>query len=617
MSDVMVGAKYIMVAVLAALTCFSSEVACAQSNCKAPPVPFPDPPSSPQQDWKTERWEEWRDTEISKILQPTFPTQSGETFLCRDQVIARSAQSYAALQPILSSNPEFFSSNPELSRTMGNFVSFIESQSIMARTDASGKPTHNLGMDISDQEYVDLALPFTELPPLLKSNDFLRLMAAPGTYSAAAKLIEKQNETLPAESQWTVVPFRAQFIQSVDRTTYGRMLVFLPQQSAPGGGTVDKWVLFAIATPDTPQDQEIKSVSVFASHRKTPDATGTTTYAMDYMRTKDPTIGSISPIPVLKLPFDPSHTSKNCYDCHKAAVMPIHSKVEYEFDSTGKLREKASGSPSALTALNKLIEEYGLPDFAKQRFAAYGPSLGPVKNVNRTPELLHRVAGVTLPDSSVSKILGAMRCAKCHDDFAPINYPQAVQTNRDIQAFEGEIGLVQTMIEKGYMPPNNSLSDFERTVLWKALLAEYLDLLTTKGLFVDWLRGGANQDQHFRDSIYSEILASSPLRETDSEDSLREKMKLQEQFFGFADTRSLSTRRALAELLTKQKRYTEAESVLSHAGRPTSNSFRSVRDSLNPVSKDSARKNGQIQGAFTVEPGLSEKSQSDLPVHGF
>ncbi|MBC8064723.1 MAG: hypothetical protein H7Y17_07830 [Chlorobia bacterium] len=82
-----------------------------------------------------------------------------------------------------------------------------------------------------------------------------------------------------------------------------------------------------------------------------------------------------------------------------------------------------------------------------------------------------------------------MVCGSCHEDFAPINYPQAVQTTGDLTAFKLRRGMLQTYVENGWMPPNNTLTAEERKGLWKSLVREHFDAESMTGTFVDWLKG--------------------------------------------------------------------------------------------------------------------------------
>ena len=50
------------------------------------------------------------------------------------------------------------------------------------------------------------------------------------------------------------------------------------------------------------------------------------------------------------------NTSKNCYECHKTGVVPIHPDVEYTFDTGGKLVLKEADIGSIPNRVNALIE---------------------------------------------------------------------------------------------------------------------------------------------------------------------------------------------------------------------------------------------------------------------
>jgi hypothetical protein len=107
---------------------------------------------------------------------------------------------------------------------MANVTSFVQAQAQRA------KPGYSVGMEVSDLEYWRTSAPMLALPPLLKSQEFLKAMSSPQGYARAAELISRQNEKLPEDRRWFVAPFEAQFVESVDQTTYGRMLVFVPNE---------------------------------------------------------------------------------------------------------------------------------------------------------------------------------------------------------------------------------------------------------------------------------------------------------------------------------------------------------------------------------------------------
>jgi len=451
-----------------------------------------DPPSStPSVSWTVSQWVQWREQQIRYILQPTFQVE-GEALLSRDEVITRAARAYALVEPLMTSDPLYFSNASRRGRAMANFISFIKAQHWMALRDAAETTTNALGLSIPDVDYVAYVAADTSFPDLLKTQEFLQAVGDPATYKAAVEIIERHNLNVPNERKWTVLLFKGQFIKSVDQTTYGRMLVLVPNVPAPNGDLIDKWIMYAILTPDQMPRPHVrrpvpqaKSVSLVAIHRNPKTPRHTKAYLVDFMR-KRADVDTINITPTALLA---PGLSKNCYECHKAAVIPIRPQIEYAFDSGGRLIPKTSGVGDAPAALNRLIRSYGPPAFAHQEPKAYGPSLGP-EDVERTDQFI-RTAAAELPLSpeSFERIKSAMKCAECHDAFAPINYPLAVRTDKDIKAFKSGQGLLQTYIEKGYMPPNNDLTDTERRVLWRCLVKEYLDLSHRSGVFTQWLRG--------------------------------------------------------------------------------------------------------------------------------
>ncbi|MFI5386487.1 MAG: hypothetical protein ACHQ50_10250 [Fimbriimonadales bacterium] len=187
-------------------------------------------------------------------------------------------------------------------------------------------------------------------------------------------------------------------------------------------------------------------------------------------------------------PFFRGRTIDNCYDCHKTAAIPLEPELEYTFDPKGSLIVKTSGAGQIPELLNRRIRGYGQIDLGVQRVSSYGPSLGPAGWL-RSDESLRKWAGTTLSAESVARIRSAMNCASCHDSFGKLNFPMAIRTSRDFGAFKTDRGLVQSYIEKGYMPPGNSLTEQERHALWLCLSKEYYDPANGTGVFVDWLKG--------------------------------------------------------------------------------------------------------------------------------
>jgi hypothetical protein len=434
--------------------------------------------------WTTEQWMAWRDNQIRHILEPTFKTKR-ERLLARDEVIDRSLAAYKFLQPILEKEPDLFSKDPARSKALGHFVDFITAQHWMGLTDSKGNNTHALGLEIPDNSYWKYSSSEVEFPALLGSQAFLKKMASPATYREAVEMIEKQNSTLPDDRKWIVFLFRAQFILSLDQTTFGRMLVLVPDDPAPGGGSIDKWINFAIATPDLRPAPRIRSVSVVAVHRRPDDRGASKSFLVDFMRRKNRATGLIEITPTMLLPNNPS---VSCYDCHKVPVLPIRPEAELMFNRAGRLVEKTSGMGVMPEILNQRIRAYGPPDFGVLRPESYGPSLGPA-NRPRPDQLIKKATrGIALKPESYDRIRSAMNCAACHDRIGKLNFIQAVRSDADLERFK-QMPMVETYIKKGWMPPGNDLSRVERRALWRCLMYEYYDPVTRTGLFAEWLKG--------------------------------------------------------------------------------------------------------------------------------
>lgn len=397
-------------------------------------------------------------------------------------MIAKATAAYQFLEPMLA-DPQFLA-DPGRARALTNFVRFTRAEHWMG---LHGEP-HALGMDIPDKDYWAYAAPYVGFPELLRSQTFLRDMSKPATYQAAVDMIEEHNSGLPGDQKWIVFPFKAQFIKSVDQTTYGRLLVLVPNVVMPDGKVLDRWILFAVATPDLNPVPGVRSVSVIGDLRD-PTVPGVSkVFFSDYMRQTDASSGRIAPYPNFLMDSNPS---KNCYECHKTGVLPIKPEIAYKFDANGTLVPDSGALDAMPDRLNSLIASYGRSDLGHMDTDAYGPSLGSVGRDRSDDFIASATDDRPVSTSCYDKIRADMNCSKCHDSFAKINYLLAVKTDGDVKSYEAKQGLVQTSIEKGYMPPGNNLTVTERHALWECVSKEYLDLDRTRGVFVDWLRGSS------------------------------------------------------------------------------------------------------------------------------
>ncbi|MEO7340576.1 MAG: hypothetical protein ABI073_06840 [Luteolibacter sp.] len=458
---------------------------------------------TPQENWALSQWVNWRDSNIKNLLTPTDP-EDKPSVVNREKVIQKAAEAYSGVAPILQANPQYFRNDPQLQSNMGNFISFIRSQSVMS------DPKHQLGFTVSDQEYWNQISSKMVFPEFLRNKQFLHLMSDAATYEKGIEMLKEYVATLPVAEQWQILPFEAQFIKSIQDgppspnqthgRTYGRMIVMVPNEPLPDGGKMDRWILYSLALPNLsdnaqPDEGTIRAVSMIAVQRPPESAQGQPlkTYFMDFIREENQTTNEITMVPTAM-----ENHSKNCYDCHKSAVLAIRPAAELHFVN-GQIARKALLPDEPVTSfLKKTIiryKRYGIPDWGYLEPATYGPSLGPEINRTNNKEYFTNITqDLNLSSASVDRVMAAMDCSRCHEDFAPINYLQAVPSNRDIgSTFRLGQSMIQTNIERGWMPPPSPLiiplTNPERVALFRCLTREYCDLSAGTGILVDWLKG--------------------------------------------------------------------------------------------------------------------------------
>jgi hypothetical protein len=451
-------------------------------------------------------WVKWRDDQIAIMLEPKFDAGTEKVIDPKD-VHAAALKSFTYLQECRKQNPAFFADGSPVMKALDGFYRFTRAVQWMAVTDPNGKTTHQLALKLTDREYVDYSSPFLQFPPLMVQQDFLKAMDSPQGYQAALKMIDDHNKDPKNKGdQWTALPMRVQFNTTIDSShrTYGRLLVYVPNQNAPDGGKIDKWILWGIVTPDMDQTTEMHNVSIFAVHTD-PSGLNQTTYFGDFWRSRN-TAGEIEVTSAFLRDPDPSG---NCYQCHKSSVLPFHPKAEYKIDQDGKLVEKTSADPMTAPALNRVIRNYAPPNFGVMPAPNtdpnnkimdtldYGPSLGPVDR-DRTDDFIKSCSPtVALSQGSIQNVRRAMQCENCHTEdtanspsLGRINYLLAVHSKRDVTStFENRESPIATFVKRGWMPPGNKLTDAERNALAMCVLKEYFDPATRSGIFVDWLSG--------------------------------------------------------------------------------------------------------------------------------
>lgn len=411
----------------------------AVTACAPPAVPRPaDPCRRTPAEWRA-----WQAEAVARLLTPTLE-RDGRRYIDTAVVGAESA----AILGDLTSCPT--------APAMDNLRRFTRAQA------ASNAPDRQLGMNDTDRAYIAGRRRLIELPPLLRSQPFLRALASPATYADAAAMIQQRNRAAGTGDRWDLLIYESRFLTTPDKTTYGRFFVRVP-------GDVEQWIQFGIELPGRPVHREIHSASVVSLHR------GEAVIA-DYWRTRR------GEAVHLTTRVEAGKGGSNCYNCHKAAVLPIRPATTFTFDDGGAL--VASDEPAPVVrGLNQRIRGYGPPRFGgAMEPGDFGPPLGPPGR-ERTDVLLAACAP-DLDGDARRRVAGKMRCASCHDGvtLGAINFPQAVASDQDVRELRhphtgASVPMVATFIGEGWMPPGNALTPGERAALARCLTREYREQL--------------------------------------------------------------------------------------------------------------------------------------------
>ena len=360
------------------------------------------------------------------------------------------------------------------------------------------KPTHKFGFSISDREYVDVAEPYIKIPELLQSQDFLQAVSRPDSYETAFKLIQEHNRTLPPGKHWQPLIYDSQYLTSPDNTTYGRFFIHVPDEV--DGEAVDKWIQFAIATPETdqtvfcpegnaPEGVTTCSLSI-VSVRQLSDSDKTQVYLMDFRRQyhEDGSIG-------IKNNIEANGLTVSCAYCHKSPVLPIHPAREYVFKDKQLVENVDKSTVGQVAArLNQRIANYGPPNFGDFFTPAnYGPPIGP--DIKRSKEFLSSCRGsVNFEEGQLDEL---MSCARCHNGslIGEINFPQAAYTSNDLEFLQLPDGSVHALVERYITtaqmplpPPPTALTTEQTKALTHCLMTEYFNPENKSGLLTNWLR---------------------------------------------------------------------------------------------------------------------------------
>jgi cytochrome c2 len=409
-------------------------------------------------------WTAWRDQSVKALLTPRVV--NGNLILDTQQTIA---QSVAIANFIDDCSPSYQPSG-DLDSVLKNLKSFT---STLRNILSIPSYDHQFGYTISDFDYLDRTRENVDLPPLLKSADFLKKVSNRETYKDAYDMIMNNNNSLPPDKQWTVLLYKSRFLTSPDyASTYGRFFVLVPEDK------YDKWIQFGIKVPGDTSTIPINNLSIVSVAR--PDNQGRRFNAIiDWWRTYD-SGWSVK----LQTRRESQGITEACIMCHKTSPLGIHPQEEYLFDAQGALAVNTSSAGSIPDKLNSQIATYGPPYFNGWADpTSYGPALGP--DITRSDATIAAwAANPSLSTSSIGRVKAAMNCSICHSEYGLglLNFPE---TTRHLKSAGNQI---YQYITNGWMPPGNDLTAPERAALYECLMKEYFDFDKGEGLFVDWLK---------------------------------------------------------------------------------------------------------------------------------
>src|SRR6202008_4470166 len=109
-------------------------------------------------------------------------------------------------------------------------------------------PDHELGFSVPDRQYFAETSKFVEIPEILRSQVFLRLVSRSETLEQAKEILRRINATRTPAEQLLFFSYRSRHLGTPDNDDSKlRFLIVVPgnpQQSVP-----EKWVQFGVADP--------------------------------------------------------------------------------------------------------------------------------------------------------------------------------------------------------------------------------------------------------------------------------------------------------------------------------------------------------------------------------
>ncbi|HEV2826200.1 MAG TPA: hypothetical protein VGW76_01265 [Pyrinomonadaceae bacterium] len=326
------------------------------------------------------------------------------------------------------------------------FLEYIETASL------ERQPDHELGLNVSDEQYFAETRQFVEIPPFLLDQKFLKYVSRYETLGHAKSLLRQFNSSRSASEQIIFFSYKSRHLGTPDNdNSYRRLLIVIPGNAETG--VPDKWVQFGVTDPGA--RARVRNVSVVSAVRA---ANGSfNAYFKDFYRTyrRD---GSIA----IEGRWELKEGDDNCAQCHKSGILPI-------FPARGSVNV---AEQPAVVAVNERFRAYGSARFGGYLDAAkLGPGLSSANAADR-----RRRFGANSDQKPVAR---AMVCSACHNSerLGALNWPMDKK-------------LIRSYVTGGQMPLGQQLTSPQRRELYAKLVDEYFATNNENpGILKSWLLG--------------------------------------------------------------------------------------------------------------------------------
>lgn len=418
-----------------------------QAKHRSPPAPRP-ALAKQSCDLGVDGWRKWFATEIDRFENSQYSLNGA--------YIAQRMQECASV----------LAATPDLGMNLGNL------QVLTQRMLNLATPGHSLGLSIADAQYLQSS-PLSgaqNLPEILNNQDFLKALDI-GSFKSghleALAWLDQLNQTRPLDQKIIYFLYRSQHLTTIDDSqAFGRLFVYVP------GSDADIFLQFGIRDDDQqPLSTSISLIAIVKRDSNGQALTKPKAYYNDLWRLRQD--DNISLTTRLKQ----TGLLESCYGCHSSPLLPIvPDPVFFSQEKFG----------SALTEVNAAIAKHAHAEADYFDTKDFGPMMGPINPVSRSPEFIKQCAGdMQLASDSIAKIQSAMNCSSCHNDVSrpALRLPMAgfKQLSKD--------SLVKQYVEVfATMPPGAQLNPMERSAVVRCLSAEYLESSSNRpSLMRQWL----------------------------------------------------------------------------------------------------------------------------------